>query len=98
MLRITRLSQGTGEEVLKLEGWIVGEGVSLLAQAGAPVLQRGDRLVLELTGVRFLDEEGLCLLQRWSDEQLVLRGGTWFIRLLLARHGLATPKEGEELM
>jgi anti-anti-sigma regulatory factor len=44
---------------------------------------------LDLTGVDFIDEVGLDLLQRWIDRGLQLRGGSAFIRKLLEARGLS---------
>lgn len=88
MLRITSLSRTPQEEVLKVEGWVTAENVPLLTRAGEAALQRGARLVLELGGMQSIDEEGVALLKRWSGKQLALRGGTWFVQILLAEHGL----------
>ena len=88
MLRIMTVSQSQEEVVLKVAGWLAGENVDLLAQEGAPVLGQVRRLVQDLQEVRFIDEAGIALLQGWSSQGLVLRGGSVFIRALLKTHGL----------
>ena len=88
MLRITVVPQSEAEVVLKMDGWIAGEGVALLAEEGNRWLQGGRRLVLELEGVGFIDEAGLALLAGWPATQLTLRGASMYVRLLLQRHGL----------
>ena len=89
MLRLITVSQSQEEVVLKVDGWLAGENVDLLEQEGAPVLGQVRRLVLDLQGVRFIDEAGIALLQGWSSQGLVLQGGSVFIRALLETHGLA---------
>jgi anti-anti-sigma regulatory factor len=96
MLRLTVRSQSPEEVVLALDGRLADAEVAVLAEEGEGYLQESRRLVLDLTGVQFIDRSGLELLERWSGEQLVLRGGTWFIRLLLERHGLATQTAGDD--
>ena len=64
------------------------QNVSILEQEGARLLGETERLVLDVSGVRFIDETGIALLERWSGERLVLRNGLPFIRALLERHGL----------
>ena len=88
MLRLTIVSQGVEEVVLKVDGWLAGENVGLLEREGMCHLQEAKRLVLDLKGVRFIDQAGIALLQRWSGERLVLRGGSSFVRMLLKDRGL----------
>jgi anti-anti-sigma regulatory factor len=88
MLRLTVLSQTPEEAVLKIEGWVTGEEVCLLAQEGARLLAASRRLVLELTGVVSIDAAGIVLLEQWAGDRLILRDGSPLIRRLLERHGL----------
>lgn len=87
MLRITVAPQRE-EVILKVEGEVSGEDVALLEQEGARWLWKARRMVLDLTGVQFIDEAGIALLRRWSGERLALRGGSPFVRELLMTHGL----------
>jgi ABC-type transporter Mla MlaB component len=93
ILKITTVSRSAGEEVYALEGWITGEGVAVLAQTCGPPLERGANLVLDLHGVRTIDESGLALLMDWYGPRLALRRPSALIRLLLERRGL--PCQGE---
>lgn len=95
MLRLTTLSQNGEEGVLKLEGWVAGEEVALLEEELSRQLHESRRLVLDLKGVRFIDQAGLELLARWCGGQLVLRGGSGFIQELLKAHGLSPTVQGE---
>lgn len=88
MLRITVMTQTEEEVVLKVEGWISEEYVAPLEQEGARWFQKAKRLVLDLTDVQIIDGQGIALLQHWSGDQLVLRGGSLFIRSLLMTHRL----------
>ena len=90
MIRITVLSHTEKEVVLKVEGRIVADSVDVLEQEGLHRLGESERLVLDLTGVKFIDDAGIELLKRWSGEQvmLVVRGVSPFLRELLASHGL----------
>jgi len=65
-----------------------GRNLPILEQEGTRLLGEAQRLVLDLKGVRFIDADGIALLERWSGERLVLRNGVPFVRALLARHGL----------
>ena len=88
MVRLTVISQTRDEAVLKVEGWVSGVDVALLEEEGTRLLQQSQCLVLDLKGVRFMDREGIALLQRWSGEQLVLHGASPFMRIRLSEHGL----------
>lgn len=88
MIRLTIRSQTPEEVVLQVDGWVSGKDVPILEQEGTRLLGETQRLVLDLKGVRFIDEAGIALLQRWSGERLVLRGGSPFIQALLKAHGL----------
>ena len=87
MMRLTVVSQTPAEMILKVEGWISGAEVALLEEEGTR-LQEGERLVLDLSGVHSIDEDGIALLQRWSGDRLELRGGSAFVRRLLEVNGL----------
>lgn len=88
MIRLTVRSQTPQEAVLQVDGWVSGEGVKILEQEGMRLFGESQRLVLELKGVQFIDEAGISLLERWLGERLLLRGGLWFIRALLEKHGV----------
>ena len=88
MLRIEVTSESPAAVVLKLEGWVSGDGVGLLEAEGRRWLEQGRELVLDLDGVQFIDPQGLDLLEGWSGARLELRGGSLFVRTLLHNRGL----------
>ena len=88
MLRIDLITQSGSQAELRVEGWIAGEGVALLAVEVSRHLQEKEKLVLDLKGVDFIDEAGIALLAGWPAEQLELRGGSVYLRMLLDRRGL----------
>ena len=90
MFRITLISQTPEEVVLKVEGQISKEDVPVLEEEGACWLGKTDSLVMDLTGVRFIDRVGIALLKCWAGEGLLLRSESAFNRALLAAHGLDT--------
>ena len=93
MLRLTVRDQTAAEAVLQVDGWVVEEQVSLLAQEVPRLLRLSRRLLLDLKGVVFIDRAGLSLLQEWRGERVRLLNGSPFIRELLARHRLHCENE-----
>ena len=88
MIRLIVQAQTPEKTVLQVDGWVSEENVSILEQEGIRLLGESRRLVLDLKGVRYIDREGIALLQRWQGDRLVLRGGSLFVRGLLEQHGL----------
>jgi anti-anti-sigma regulatory factor len=82
MLRITPTA-GDGQRTLRLEGRLVepwvGELLSLCREAAGA----GRRLVLDLSGVTFVDAAGLTCLRDLREQRAVLRGCSPFINELL---------------
>ena len=93
MLRITRMDQTPETAVLKIEGWVCGSDVRLLAEEGEQLLRNSHRLVLDLSGVQSIDEAGIAQLKQWAGERLALRGAEPFIGTLLKSDGLALEDE-----
>ena len=88
MVRLTFVSQTAEESVLKLDGWLEGTDVELLEREGTDFLKHSRSLVLDLTGVRSIDQSKIALLQTWSRDRVSLCGGSLFVRTLLKAHGL----------
>lgn len=89
MLRITLVSQDPQVAVLKIAGWLAGDGVALLEKEVGSWFQKVERLILNLKGVQYIDEAGIAALQRWSGERMVLCEGSLFVQTLLRTYGLA---------
>ena len=88
VLRISVVSQNGEEIVLKVEGWVSEENVGVLEEEGERWFRQVRRLVLDLSGVRFIEDAGIGLLQRWYGERLILRGPSPFLHALLEAHHL----------
>ena len=73
---------------------VAGEEVGVLEQTCGPSLDRGLRLVLDLRGVRSIDDAGLALLERWSRRGLHLHRASAFIRQVLEGRGLRCGNDG----
>jgi len=89
MIRLTVKSQTPEEAVLEVHGWVSGKDVGLLEEEGTRLFQEAERLVLDLSGVKFIDRDGIALLQCWARKGVVLRGGSLFVRTLLEQQGVA---------
>lgn len=83
MLRLTIQSTNPEEAVLEIHGRIAGKDVALLEQEGEQVMLQGQRLVLDLESVLFIDRAGVELLRRWMDRGMTPCNGSLFIRALL---------------
>ena len=88
MLRMVVTAQSPQKVVLALYGKIAGPDVPLLQQEGQRYLVQDAQLTLELDGVQFVDEAGVALLRQWVDHNVAWRGGSAFLRALLASVGL----------
>lgn len=93
MLRISVASRGPPEIVLKLEGQVAREWVSLLDQEIRRWLGQRPRVVLDLDGVQHLDHAGMDLVERWHQQGVGLRGDSLFVKTLLETRGLALESE-----
>jgi len=89
MLRIEVATRNRDETQLRVEGWVGQASIAVLRTEVASQLACAQRLTLDLDGVRSIDRAGLDLLRRWSQQGVVLKGGSLYIRSLLKSHGLA---------
>jgi len=88
MLRLTVKSQTPEEMVLQVDGWVSEAETDVLEKEGTRLLQESELLVLDLKGLRFIDEAGIEILKQWSRGRLVLRGASPFLHKLLEEYGL----------
>ena len=88
MIRLTMRSQTPQEVMLAVDGWVSGKNVEIVKQEGTRLLHETPRLILDLSGVKFIDRKGIALLQGWSGERLGLRGASPLVHTLLEKHGL----------
>lgn len=95
MIRLVIQSQQPEEAVLEVHGRLSGKHVAILQHEGTRLLEESKNLVLDLKGVRFIDEAGIALLQRWCGKGATLRGGSWFVRTLLEDRGLIPEEAGD---
>jgi anti-anti-sigma regulatory factor len=84
MLRITPLDTNPRQCELRVEGRLVGEAsLQILRQEIARVAPLGRPLVLELSGVSFVDQRALGVLADAARRGVELVGGSAWLRALL---------------
>jgi len=84
MLKITT-NQEAGSFVLKLEGTVKGPWVDELSKVwlGTARQNRGEKILVDLQGVRFADSRGQALLLRMQQEGVSFIEPSAFLRFVL---------------
>jgi anti-anti-sigma regulatory factor len=72
MLRLTRTTRLPNEVILVLEGQIVAEWVALLEAECQSLLRTDQQLLLDLSGVSYLDRRAARLLRALAARSVVL--------------------------
>ncbi len=70
MLRITKVAETQSQVTLKLEGRIVSDWVSVLERECLMFLQEKQKVLLDFSGVTFIDGRGVEMLKRITSENL----------------------------
>jgi len=83
MLRITPVTLPAGQPCLFLEGRLLGPWVHELAGTVAAASDSPAGLQLDLTGVHYVDAQGLALLRSLQGRGAVLRAVSPFVAELL---------------
>lgn len=83
MLRITAVTTTAQQACLRLEGRLVGPWVAEVETAIRQSTSSMTDIVLDLGGVRFVDEVGIVLLQTLRTQGVTLRRATPFVEELL---------------
>lgn len=91
MLRMILEAATPEEAIVSVHGRISGADVALLEDELQARLRETTRLILDLGEVVFVDRSGCELLHRRARGGLILRGGSPFLRALLAGAGLTLP-------
>ena len=83
MLRIT-VTQSSTSSQLKLEGQVSGPEVEELRRLCRELSHNGQtHLILELSGVSFIDSEGIALVRQLTGQKVVVTNYSSFIAELL---------------
>jgi anti-anti-sigma regulatory factor len=88
MLRITAATPMNGVCTLRLEGQLIGPWVKELERSCEGARSNGARLVLDLAGVSFIDNDGLAFLQGLTDGAVTLINPSHFVAEQLKGAGL----------
>jgi anti-anti-sigma regulatory factor len=83
VLRITRQTHVAATVTLKLEGRLMEPWASELDRLATDALDRRNRLVLDLSGLLFVDREGIALLRALGARGASLSGGSSFVTALV---------------
>ena len=87
MLRITRVPGTDGVARLHIEGRLTGDGVKQLAASCEAYLAARLPLLLDLSDVTFIDEEGSRLLHGVAQRGAALEGCSPFLSEMLRAQG-----------
>ena len=82
MLRISISDSAKDEVILHVEGEVTEPLTSELERVVTMQISEGKRVVLELSGVRFVDAHGVDMLHNWR-QAVALRNCTPFVNELL---------------
>ena len=91
MMRITELGDGGAVAVLRVEGHITQHTVEGLMSSSAACLASHRSLHLDLSGVRFVDSDGVKALRQLVPQGAVLTGCSGFLTELLRTEGAVEP-------
>ena len=69
MLKVTQVAQDNQSVTLKVEGRIVGPWVNELRQECGKCLARRSKIILDLSGVSFADDQGIKTLKAMIEQQ-----------------------------
>lgn len=83
MLKISRIKMNDTAVTLQLEGRVSGPWVEELRRLCVEALHDGSRLILDLTGVSFVDGEGIVFLQGLPRQRVTLTNCSPFVTELL---------------
>jgi len=83
MLRITHASEGPSEITLKLEGRVMSDWVPLLRQECLRILNERKKILLDFSGVIFIDNQGVEMLRGIAGKEVKLVNCSSFIEGVL---------------
>jgi anti-anti-sigma regulatory factor len=83
MLKITRIKTGDDTITLQMEGRIVEQWVDEISSECESICTRWTKIVLDLSGVSFVDDRGVEVLKSITCDRIQLTGCSLFLTELL---------------
>jgi|CXWL01.1.fsa_nt_gi anti-anti-sigma regulatory factor len=83
MLRITQVREDGDTIHLKVEGRVIGDGVSELDRTCEDSLSRNQRIILDMSDVTYIDRQGVDALKRILGNNVQLTDATLLLQALL---------------
>lgn len=83
MLRITQVREDGDTIHLKVEGRVIGDGVSELDRTCEDRLSRNQRIILDMSDVTYIDRQGVDALKRILGNNVQLTDATLLLQALL---------------
>lgn len=83
MLKVTHVAEDDRTVTLRLEGRIVGQWVNELKRECEICLGKRRKLILDLSGVSFIDNQGITTLKTLLSDRVQLIGCSLFITGIL---------------
>ncbi|HBH80867.1 MAG TPA: hypothetical protein DDY39_13665 [Nitrospira sp.] len=83
MLRITQVSEDSDQVYLKVEGRVIGDGISELDRICANCLSENRRIILDMSEVTYIDRQGVDALKRILKNNAQLTGATLLVQALV---------------
>lgn len=83
MLRVTRINTHENPQSFKVEGRLAGRWVEELSRVASASLAESSRIVLDLSGLTFVDKSGLALLLALRARGVEMAGCSSFVASLL---------------
>jgi anti-anti-sigma regulatory factor len=83
LLKITKIAEDNRSVTLKLEGRIVGRWVNELKKECNKYLDKRSKQILDLSGVTFIDDQGIKMLKAMVGDQVELIRCSLFLSGLL---------------
>ena len=85
MLRITEIPEDDKTITLKLEGKLIGVWITYLDRKCAYRKKKGYTVVLDFSGVTFIESRGVAMLERIKDDRVRAVNCSPFIRSILGK-------------
>lgn len=87
MLRISVKGSQAEVVTLMLEGKVVEDTVEVLASSCEEILTAGRGLILDLSGISFVDKSGIDLIHKLASGRVKVVNSSGFVAQQLARRG-----------